>query len=202
MRRWARYSTRSLLVVLTIVAVALGWRMSHVHMANRAQQLLTEAGIYFDIDDSGAERWYSVPALTPRYVESIDLPGQIEATPELRTAVRLLNRLGTVREASIDGYPIDGSPFRIIGQLHSMRAVYVRGAILSAETVRPLANLPRLEIFECVGSTGHCDKAVLEAILSIPSIREVGLPQGESEVPDDLRRLRPDVTYAITDFPP
>ncbi|WP_425399620.1 hypothetical protein [Aeoliella sp.] len=201
-RRWLRFSLRGLLIVTSVLAILLAWRMHHVRTSQRVAELLTEANVSFT-PGRNEQPWHGIPALEPVRFTSLSIKRGVGANPSFLEAAEHLETLNTIEKVYLYGWTEDGSPedFAVLAKLGSITSIDIDGGV-DGDAFRPLIALTKLESFSCSGSSGYCSDDALALLLGMPSVKNVGLPQAEHDVPPELRRTRPDIDYFITDFPP
>ena len=193
--RRPQYTLRTLFIATLAVALVVGWYAGRYRQMRHAAYVLEKHGAGFS-KSANPHPWYDrLPFLDPppRIVGVTIGPNTDVASivPELRA-------LGTVRRVSI--YELSTRDMELLSQIDSIRAVEADWG-LTTEQLRPLLSLP-LEEFSVSGADVNISPAHLELLLSLPSIKRIGMAHGESPVPVELRARRPDVSYFLTDFPP
>ena len=195
--RWPRpqFGLRALLVVTLAVALVTGWYTSRYRQMRQAAEVLKKHGASFS-QGSTAHPWYDrLPLLDPppRIVEL-----SVTSNTDIDRIVPELRALGTVRRVSI--YDLSVRDMELLSQIDSIRVVEASWG-LTTEQLRPLLSLP-LEEYSVSGADVNISHDNLELLLSIPTIKRIGMAHGESGVPSRLLARRPDISYFTTDFPP
>ena len=98
--------------------------------------------------------------------------------------------------------PKTGEIWAQVAKVKSLKSIEIEGSVQDAAVMGSLVDLPQLEKFSSWGSTGGCSPEVREFLGALPNLKEIGLPQGEFDMPDELKAQRPDIKYFVTDFPP
>jgi hypothetical protein len=122
----------------------------------------------------------------------------INSGANLESILPILQNLGTIRRICI--YDLSIRDIELLSQVKSIRSVEAQWG-LSANQVRPLLSLP-LEDFSVTGADVNIPESALELLLTIPTIKSIGMAHGESGVSKKLRVKYPKVSYYTTDFPP
>jgi hypothetical protein len=157
--------------------------------------MLKKHGAAFSQEEAG-HPWYDrLPFLNP--------PPRIVAVTvgpytDVASVVPELRSLGTVRR--VNAHAPSPGDMELLSQIDSIREVKADWG-LTTDQLRPLLSLP-LEEYSVRGADLNIPPADLELLLSLPTIKRIGMATGESSVPPELRARRPDVEYFMTDFPP
>lgn len=109
-----------------------------------------------------------------------------------------MRALGTVHRARI--YDLSTSDIELLSQIDSIHTVQAEWGLATGQ-LPLLLSLP-LEEYSVSGADVNISRADLELLLSLPTIRRIGMAHGQSGVPAELVARRPDVSYFMTDFPP
>jgi hypothetical protein len=189
------FALRTLFIVTLAVALVTNWYASRYRQMRHAAYLLEKHGASYS-QGAAPHPWYDrLPFLDPppRIVEL-----SLGSGTDLASVVPALSGLGTVRRVSI--YGLTTRDMQLLSQIDSIRTVEAAFG-LTTEQLRPLLSLP-LEEFSVRGADVNISPADLELLLSIPTLKSIGMAHGESGVPSKLRDGHPNVSYFITDFPP
>lgn len=103
MRRLLRYSLRGMLILTTVVALLLGWRMSTVRVCERALKRLDEAAVYYDLEEPSAlSLWDRIPSFRVRRVAVLRFASfDLRQAEPVAEAVEILARHSQVREVDL-----------------------------------------------------------------------------------------------------
>jgi hypothetical protein len=193
--RRPRFALRSLFLVTLAVALVTGWYASRYRQMLRAAQVLEQHGASF-FAGAAPHPWYDrLPFLEPP-PRIVNL--SLGSGTDLASIVPEVRALGTVRRVSI--YGLSTRDMQLLSQIDSIRSVEASYG-LTTEQLRPLLSLP-IEEFSVSGADVNISHADLELLLSIPTIKRIGMAHGEAGVPPKLRARHPNVAYFVTDFPP
>lgn len=195
--RWPRpqFGLRTLFLVTLAVALVTGWYASRYRQMRHVALLLEKHGASYS-QGTAPHPWYDrLPFLDPppRIVVL-----SIGSGTDVASVVPALRGLGTVRRVRIYGLSV--RDLELLSQIDSIRSVEAEYGV-TTEQLRPLLSLP-LEEFSVSGADVNISHEDLELLLSIPTMRSIGMARGESWVPPELRARRPDISYFVTDFPP
>lgn len=171
MRR-PQFALRTLFVATLAVALVTGWYASRYRQMRHAAQVLEKHGASYT-QGAAPHPWYDrLPFLDPppRIVEV-----SIDSRTDMASVVPELRALGTVRRVSIYGLSI--RDMQLLSQIDSIRTVQADYG-LTTEQLRPLLSLP-LEQFSVSGADVNISHADLELLLSIPTIKSIGMAHGE-----------------------
>lgn len=189
-----QFTLRSLFIATLAVALVTAWYAGRYRQMRRAAQVLEKHGAAFY---KGADHpWYDrLPFLNPppRIVEI-----SVSSNTDMESIVPEMRGLGTVRRVRM--YDLSTSDIGLLTQIDSIRTVEADWGLTAGQLPR-LLSLP-LEEYSVSGADVNISHADLELLLSLPTIRRIGMAHGQSGVPAELVARRPDVSYFITDFPP
>jgi hypothetical protein len=193
--RRPQFALRTLFIATLAVALVTGWYASRYRQMRHAAHVLEKHGASYS-QGATLHPWYDrLPFLDPppRIVEL-----SIGSRTDMASVVPELRELGTVRRVSI--YGLSTRDMGLLSQIDSIRTIEAAHGV-TTEQLRPLISLP-LEEFSVSGADVNISQADLELLLSIPTIKSIGMAHGESGVPPELRAKHPNVSYFVTDFPP
>jgi len=122
----------------------------------------------------------------------------VTSNTDLARVVPELRALGTVRHASI--YALSSRDTELLSQIDSLRSIEA-GWGLTTDQLRPLLTLP-LEEYSVSGADVNIPHADVELLLTIPTMKRIGMAHGERGIEPKLRAKYPHVSYFGTDFPP
>ncbi len=164
-RRWLQFSLRTLLIVVTLLAVACGWLRGKIEAKRRertAVSLIKRVGgtVYFDIQRTGAARsWQALRAepFGPAWLRSLlgeNFFSEIEF-------------VGLVPRTEADDAALD-SALQSLEQMPRLQFLYLRGNQFGDERIESLANLSQLKGIELDRTTAS-EQAVLMLRTALPN---------------------------------
>src|SRR5262245_59284802 len=193
--RRPQFALRTLFIATLAVALVAGWYASRYRQIRHVGAFMEKHGASYS-QGAAPHPWYDrLPFLDPppRIVKLF-----VGSNTDVASVVPELRALGTVREISIYGLSV--RDMQLLSQIDSIRTVDADWG-LTTEQLRPLLSLP-LEQFSVRGADVTISHGDLELLLSIPTIKRLGMANGESGVLPKLLARHPSVSYVGTDSPP
>jgi hypothetical protein len=210
-RRWRpRFSLRALLLVVTVLCLALGWRLHRARQQREAVQAIRQAGgwVYYDyqqfnpqngqldlqakpwqpawlIEPVGIDFWRKVTALNMSFHEERGMRWDNEQpTTDIG---RHLSHLPRLRFLGLTEHSVDDAGLQYVGQLQHLEVLlYWDAPGVTDAGARHLRNLPRLQCLN-MGSSEIGDRG-LEAFAQLPRLEELVM-QGNNVTDKGLAAL-------------
>ena len=191
-----RFKLRTFLVFVCMLSVCIGLLANR---KNRRKQLiarLTADQVYFEMSSEDTFWIDQLPLIgAGDSIVSVSYGSYSNLSPE---TVNCLNEVGTVTELEYCGIEYQG--LRLLSQIKTLKKVsYLEGhhIELSAKHVELFAKHP-LTSFQTNGALIMPD--ALKILYAIPTIEIIGTRWGDTDVPDELKKSRPDLSVYETDI--
>jgi hypothetical protein len=220
-KRWARFSLRTFLVAVTLIAVGLGWFFSSVENERRAAEAIRAAGgtIVYDwqIRPPDAEPDFKPQPPGPEWLRNRIGPhwfdsivevrlngfGNARARKQFSTVGRQLAELRSLRELSIWGQDLKPDEFRTLGGMKRVEVLRLRlDYEIREDDARTLAGASRLREISISGA--RIRAAALRQLAGLPRLETLTI-DCDSYSPQTARRLtewqlRDDAAAAVGDI--
>jgi len=209
-RFFSRFSLRALLLAVTVCACLFAWQSNRQRAHNKCVAKLDELGVRYTLTKTLDEKWIDqIPGFgTPPTFKSVYVSKHGEYTFSAAIDALKGQRIDALH-LSGGGDSINGKwvPYLTAKRFERLEKIAEIVQIkvdcqLSIDQLRGVAGIQTLRRIDSVGSIGGIDQAGFEFLLTLPNIKAIGSPHGGSEVPDELKKTRPDVKYYQTDSPP
>ena len=191
-----RFKLRTFLVFVCMSSVCIGLLANR---KNRRKQLiarLTADQVYFEMSSEDTFWIDQLPLIgAGDSIVSVSYGSYSNLSPE---TVNCLNEVGTVTELEYCGIEYQG--LRLLSQIKTLKKIsYLEGhhIELSAKHVELFAKHP-LTSFQTNGALIMPD--ALKILYAIPTIEIIGTRWGDTDVPDELKKSRPDLIVYETDI--
>ena len=191
-----RFKLRTFLVFVCMLSVCIGLLANR---KNRRKQLiarLTADQVYFEMSSEDTFWIDQLPLIgAGDSIVSVSYGSYSNLSPE---TVNCLNEVGTVTELEYGGIEYQG--LRLLSQIKTLKKIsYLEGhhIELSAKHVELFAKHP-LTSFQTNGALIMPD--ALKILYAIPTIEIIGTRWGDTDVPDELKKSRPDLSVYETDI--
>ena len=191
-----RFKLRTFLVFVCMLSVCIGLLANR---KNRRKQLiarLTADQVYFEMSSEDTFWIDQLPLIgAGDSIVSVSYGSYSNLSPE---TVNCLNEIGTVTELEYCGIEYQG--LRLLSQIKTLKKIsYLEGhhIELSAKHVELFAKHP-LTSFQTNGALIMPD--ALKILYAIPTIEIIGTRWGDTDVPDELKKSRPDLSVCETDI--
>ena len=191
-----RFKLRTFLVFACMLSVCIGLLANR---KNRRKQLiarLTADQVYFEMSSEDTFWIDQLPLIgAGDSIVSVSYGSYSNLSPE---TVNCLNEVGTVTELEYCGIEYQG--LRLLSQIKTLKKIsYLEGhhIELSAKHVELFAKHP-LTSFQTNGALIMPD--ALKILYAIPTIEIIGTRWGDTDVPDELKKSRPDLSVYETDI--
>ena len=191
-----RFKLRTFLVFVCMLSVCIGLLANR---KNRRKQLiarLTADQVYFEMSSEDTFWIDQLPLIgAGDSIVSVSYGSYSNLSPE---TVNCLNEIGTVTELEYCGIEYQG--LRLLSQIKTLKTIsYFEGhrMELSAKHVELFAKHP-LTSFQTNGALIMPD--ALKILYAIPTIEIIGTRWGDTDVPDELKKSRPDLSVYETDI--
>ena len=191
-----RFKLRTFLVFVCMLSVFIGLLANR---KNRRKQLiarLTADQVYFEMSSEDTFWIDQLPLIgAGDSIVSVSYGSYSNLSPE---TVNCLNEVGTVTELEYCGIEYQG--LRLLSQIKTLKKIsYLEGhhIELSAKHVELFAKHP-LTSFQTNGALIMPD--ALKILYAIPTIEIIGTRWGDTDVPDELKKSRPDLSVYETDI--
>ena len=191
-----RFKLRTFLVFVCMLSVCIGLLANR---KNRRKQLiarLTADQVYFEMSSEDTFWIDQLPLIgAGDSIVSVSYGSYSNLSPE---TVNCLNEIGTVTELEYCGIEYQG--LRLLSQIKTLKKIsYLEGhhIELSAKHVELFAKHP-LTSFQTNGALIMPD--ALKILYAIPTIEIIGTRWGDTDVPDELKKSRPDLSVYETDI--
>lgn len=191
-----RFKLRTFLVFVCMLSVCIGLLANR---KNRRKQLiarLTADQVYFEMSSEDTFWIDQLPLIgAGDSIVSVSYGSYSNLSPE---TVNCLNEVGTVTELEYCGIEYQG--LRLLSQIKTLKKIsYLEGhhIELSAKHVELFAKHP-LTSFQTNGALIMPD--ALKILYAIPTIEIIGTRWGDTDVPDELKKSRPDLSVYETDI--
>lgn len=185
-RRWLQYSLRSLLALMAVAAVLLGWLRYHLNQIAKERAAVAairelgggviyeETGGVRDANGDLIERRPAGPEWLRRlfgddFFDSIDVIGY--EGPHCREVLAQVENLRGLKFLSVTGRSVDDESLAHITKFRELRTLYLNNASITDAGVERLQALSNLEDLQ-LKNTPITDQAV-EAILGLPKLKNV-----------------------------
>ena len=191
-----RFKLRTFLVFVCMLSVFIGLLANR---KNRRKQLiarLTADQVYFEMSSEDTFWIDQLPLIgAGDSIVSVSYGSYSNLSPE---TVNCLNEVGTVTELEYCGIEYQG--LRLLSQIKTLKKIsYFEGhhIELSAKHVELFSKHP-LTSFQTNGALIMPD--ALKILYAIPTIEIIGTRWGDTDVPDELKKSRPDLSVYETDI--
>ena len=191
-----RFKLRTFLVFVCMLSVCIGLLANR---KNRRKQLiarLTADQVYFEMSSEDTFWIDQLPLIgAGDSIVSVSYGSYSNLSPE---TVNCLNEVGTVTELEYCGIEYQG--LRLLSQIKTLKKIsYFEGHHIesSAKHVELFSKHP-LTSFQTNGALIMPD--ALKILYAIPTIEIIGTRWGDTDVPDELKKSRPDLSVYETDI--
>ncbi|MEM7452882.1 MAG: hypothetical protein AAF456_00880 [Planctomycetota bacterium] len=206
------FNLRTAVLVMTALSIGFAFvfsnYMTRVAACQRALDALDEYDVWFTVEEEPERSDSLLARITghrPRRITRVYFH-MSKVVGEDNVFHRVMPLLAG---APVDAIELDGAYmlpkteeiWEKVAAIGSLKSIDIGGFVKDATVMKPIENLNNLESFSSSGSSGGCSREVLEFLITLPNLKEIGLPAGEFSMPDDLKEQRPDIEYFVTDFP-
>ena len=202
-RRWYRFSLRTLLIVLVLLSLLLGWFALKIRQAQRQRQVveaIQKAGGWvrydFEVDESGApiggEKWPGLAWLRKLFGE--DLLGDVDTVGSFGSEVSdvLLEQfkgLADLKRLHLTGVPVTDAGIEHLKGLTNLQVLDLSGTQMTDLGLQHLKGLTNLQVLWL--SDTQVTDAGLQHLKGLPSLEQLNLSgtQVTDTGLDDLKGL-------------